>query len=333
MNYERILDELISTALSEMEKEHFSEETCRQYRDVYSRLQRLALSRKEQFYSKALGQAFVEDCNYVWKKGLYSNHRFFFHKRCILLLERMVETGKIEWSNCPRSDAQPRNFDTPFFDEIYTGYIQMLQDEGMKPSTICSYSRACYYFLKYLKEKRYQSLDDISPGDVTDFFLEMCKTHWDPKCLGSYISGLKKLLNMSNVSRLFIRELPSHMLRKREIIEVYSDEEHARLLFYLQHAEISKRNKAFSFLALETGMRAVDIYNLKLNDVNWKNESIHLIQEKTGRVLNIPLRASFGNAMMDYLFEERPESDSEFFFFNVELRMVRSSPIAVYFTF
>ncbi|MDD3139819.1 MAG: tyrosine-type recombinase/integrase [Lachnospiraceae bacterium] len=314
MNSEKTLDEFISTILNEMGKEQFRAETCRQYMDVYKRLQRLAVNRKEQFYSKALGQAFLEDCNYVWKKGVHSHHRFFFHKRCILLLEKLIATGKIDWSKCLRSDAQLRSFNVLFFAGIYTEYIQVLQDEGMKPSTICSYSRASYYFLKHLEEKGYQLLDDICPGDATDSFLEMCKTHWDSKCLGSYISGLKKLLNMSDVSRVFIRELPSHMLRKREIIEVYSDEEHAQIFSYLEHAEILKRNKAISLLAIETGMRAIDICNIKLTDVDWKNESIHLIQEKTGHALDLPLRASYGNSMMDYLLEERPDSDSEFFF-------------------
>jgi integrase len=168
--------------------------------------------------------------------------------------------------------------------------------------------------LKYLEKKKYQSLDNLLPGDITDFFFVMCKEHWNPKCLSSYISGVKKLLKMSVKSSIYIRELPSHMPRKKEIMEVYTDEEHLQILSYLDNAKIRKRDKAISLLAIETGMRAIDICNLKIRDVDWKNEFIHFIQEKTGHILDIPLRASYGNAMMDYLLEERQDSNSAFFF-------------------
>lgn len=142
----------------------------------------------------------------------------------------------------------------------------------------------------------------------------MCKEHWNPKCLSSYIPGIMRLLKMSVKSSIYIRELPSYMLRNKKIMEVYTDEEHLQILSYLDNAEISKRDKAISLLSIETGMRAIDICNLKIKDVDWKNEFIHLIQEKTEHALDIPLRASYGNAMMDYLLKERQDSNSVFFF-------------------
>ncbi|OLN28665.1 tyrosine-type recombinase/integrase [Desulfosporosinus metallidurans] len=313
MDMKKTLEELIATILAGM-KEHYSTETCRQYRDVYNRLLKLADSRDEQFYCDELGNVFIADSNYVFKPGVYSNHRYYFHKRCVLLIERLIAIGKTDWSKCQRNDSIPRNFENPLFEKIYNDYLQVLKDEGLKPGSICSYSRAAFYFLSYLSEKGYCSLEELSPGDTTEFFLEMSKTHWDLKCLGSYISGMKKLLNRFDSSRVYIRELPSHMPRKKEIIEVYTDEEQTQLRSYLDHADISKRNRAIGLIALETGMRAVDICNLKLSDIDWKKETVYLIQEKTGATLNLPLRASYGNAMMEYLLEERPMSDSKYLF-------------------
>ena len=77
-------------------------------------------------------------------------------------------------------------------------------------------------------------------------------------------------------------------------------------------------------------MRAIDISNLKIRDVDWKNEFIHLIQEKTGHTLDIPLRASYGNAMMDYLLEERQESNQPSFFSSAKHHTVKSCLIAAY---
>lgn len=312
MKSKKPLNELIAMILVEMENAQFSDETRRQYRDVFRRLQKLANARQEMYYNKQLGQVFIEDCNYVGTNE-FSHHRFHFHKRCVHILETLVYTGLVDWSQCP-SNENLHSFSIPHFNNIYEDYIMFLKGEGMKPSTICTYCRTVTYFLNYIETKGYKSFEDLRPGDVTDFVLDMCKEHWDAKCLGSYIPGMKKLLIMSKTSSAFIRELPSYMPRKKDIIEVYSDNEHEQLINYLYKSDISKRDKAICLLSIETGLRAIDISNLKLDDVDWKNEVIHLVQEKTNHAINIPLRPSYGNAMADYLLDERPNSSSEYLF-------------------
>lgn len=316
MKSKKPLNELIVLILEEMKNAQFSKETRRQYRDVYRRLQKLAKARQEMFYSKQLGQAFIEDCNYVGSDE-FSHHRFYFHKRCVHILETLVHTGLIDWSQCS-SNENLHSFCVSHFNNIYTDYIMFLKREGLKPSTICNYGRTVTYFLNYIETKGYKSVEDLRPGDVKNFVLAMCKEHWNPKCLGSYISGMKKLLTMSKTSSTFIRELPSYMPRNKDIIEVYSDNEHEKLINYLNKSDISKRDKAICFLSIETGLRAIDIINLKLDDVDWKNEVIHLVQEKTTHAINIPLRSSYGNAMADYLLDERPNSSSRYLFLHLK---------------
>lgn len=63
-----------------------------------------------------------------------------------------------------------------------------------------------------------------------------------------------------------------------------------------------------------TGLRAVDICAIRLGDIDWEHNSIHIIQQKTGRSHDIPLTEAIGNALADYLLNERPESDSDFVF-------------------
>lgn len=68
----------------------------------------------------------------------------------------------------------------------------------------------------------------------------------------------------------------------------------------------SYRNKALCTLAIETGLRAVDICNLKLLDIDWKHDCITIIQQKTSKPLSLPLTESVGNTLIDYLLQERP---------------------------
>ena len=65
---------------------------------------------------------------------------------------------------------------------------------------------------------------------------------------------------------------------------------------------------------METGLRAIDVCELKLKDIDWDKDIIRVIQSKTKQPLNIPLRNLYGNALVDYILNERPDSDSEYLF-------------------
>lgn len=112
-----------------------------------------------------------------------------------------------------------------------------------------------------------------------------------------------------------MQEIPEHLPKKRDILKVYSDEEYNRIISHLDEADdISLRNKAITILATNTGLRAIDICALKLNDIDWEHDVMHIVQQKTGIPLNIPITASIGNALVEYLLNERPHSESDYVF-------------------
>ena len=65
---------------------------------------------------------------------------------------------------------------------------------------------------------------------------------------------------------------------------------------------------------MNTGLRAVDICAIRLRDIDWEHSIIHIVQQKTGRTHDIPLTEAIGNALVDYLLNERPVSDLDFVF-------------------
>lgn len=59
-------------------------------------------------------------------------------------------------------------------------------------------------------------------------------------------------------------------------------------------------------VALRLGLRDTDICSLRFSQIDWKNDRIILEQEKTGVTLCLPLLEDVGNAIMDYIMNERP---------------------------
>jgi integrase len=78
--------------------------------------------------------------------------------------------------------------------------------------------------------------------------------------------------------------------------------------------DIGKRDYAIMLLATQTGLRACDIVNLKRESIDWRAKEIRIVQQKTGKLLSLPLETESGNAIAEYLLTARPESDLPYIF-------------------
>jgi integrase len=77
---------------------------------------------------------------------------------------------------------------------------------------------------------------------------------------------------------------------------------------------LSLRNRAIGVLLYYTGLRSCDISNLTFKDIDWENEMIHIVQQKTEATLDLPLTPVVGNAIYDYATNERPASSDPHIF-------------------
>ena len=307
------LEEIITVILQSMKDAGYASGTIRIFRDKFMRLLDLAAKRKETHYSPELGQAFIEDRSYAKNKD-YNHERYLYHCRCVNFIESYIREGKVDWS--VRKLRPQYLLSSEEFANAKNSFESLMTANKLKTNTKYGYRRLVQYFLKYLEDKGYCVLSQVCSGDVVAFIVLVCREHYQPTSLGSHLPGLRMFLRMQETTMRFEAELPERTLRKKEILGVYSDDEHDRIIHYLENSGISLKEKAICLLALETGLRAVDLCNLKLNDIDWSHNCIHIIQEKTERTINIPMSASFGNAIADYLLSERPNSDSKFVFLN-----------------
>lgn len=104
--------------------------------------------------------------------------------------------------------------------------------------------------------------------------------------------------------------------KHRKNIQYLSDEELNKFKKVIldMNVNISFRTKAIGTLLVYTGLRSVDIANLKLEDIDWENDTIKIIQSKTSTPLELPLEAMIGNALYSYIINERPKSEQPFVF-------------------
>ena len=104
-----------------------------------------------------------------------------------------------------------------------------------------------------------------------------------------------------------------------------------RILKPVQHTEIKaildvidrstgkgKRDYAIFMLAVVLGLRAVDITELRFDEVDWINGEIRIVQSKTEKTLALPLTKDVGTALQDYILNGRPKSDEPYIFLTMK---------------
>ena len=81
-------------------------------------------------------------------------------------------------------------------------------------------------------------------------------------------------------------------------------------------SDINNRDYVMYLIAIRLGLRLSDIKNLKFDDLDWIKKEINIVQVKTKVSLNLPLLDDVGWALIDYIKNSRPISDSRFIFLN-----------------
>lgn len=79
---------------------------------------------------------------------------------------------------------------------------------------------------------------------------------------------------------------------------------------------LGKRDYALLLLVVRLGLRASDIRNLRLNNIDWNRKKIVIIQTKTRQILELPVLDDVGWALIDYLKNGRPKTKTNAVFVN-----------------
>ena len=66
------------------------------------------------------------------------------------------------------------------------------------------------------------------------------------------------------------------------------------------------------------GLRAGEIIALRLEDIDWKKEILHVRHSKTGAESELPLLREAGEAVLSYLEKARPETKHRELFLQVQ---------------
>ncbi|MCL1919282.1 MAG: site-specific integrase [Peptococcaceae bacterium] len=307
------LDDLIRMVLEAMAEQKYSQRTIKNYRHSFSRLKHISKEMGVDHPTPELFSVFQADVGNT-ETGQPDVIKKRQHIRSINLLTSLMENGSVDWSRKRQGDVSAL-VKEPAFRLSLEKFLSQLAESGLSLNTICGYKRIVSYFLIFCQEKGYKDISGIQTNDVSMFIVSLYqKGRFKPATISGTLPGLRQFLSSYDDTRQFLLELPTHLPHERNIIDVYDEQECRAIKDLLTKDILSKRNLAIDKLLLETGLRGVDICEMKLKDICWEKDVIQVVQAKTKYPLTIPLRSSYGNAIVDYILNERPDGDSDYLF-------------------
>ena len=297
-----LLEDLIEKVLQEIRKFGLSKEGFRQYRRAYDRIIEFASEQGIHSFCEALLISYVNSLEIRRENESIGRGRFAFLKRTMLLLRDYSISGALKWKVYV-DNQQPVPVSRGLMN-LHTEFIAHLQFEGKSKNTIVSARNIVRQFLLFLEDNGCCTLTAATAEMVPQFFQHLLAAY-SSTSMRTVASHIRSFLRFAGTEDL-LRAVPARCPRKRSIIPILTDSESDALRKILKSKATPSRDKAIILLAWQTGLRACDILKLRLQDVDWINDTISITQSKTGKAFKIPLTAAIGNALSTYLLNERP---------------------------
>lgn len=303
--------ELISAVEDEMRRLGYTENTIRHYWEVwnkylrFSQTEEYSLAEVNDFLKSAYGiDESLPDQNLstlqIWK----------FHR--MQVLKSFSKFGVI--FNCDRPKAvsvECRNFQP----EI-TRFIQQCEQAGYGYSTMSDYKYQLKMLALYFERRGVLSSDALTPEMVTQYLGTI--VGYRGRSIRNVLGKLRKYFSFLYLYEynpldlsLFV-PTACNLKRREHLPVILTREEIKKILDCVDTANpIGKRDYAIILLVARSGLRIGDVTGLKLSSIKWERNSIELLQEKTGQQVSLPLFEDVGAAIIDYLKNGRPISDSD----------------------
>lgn len=303
---------LIQEAIYQLKTLSLAEGTLKSYATrAFDPIMRVYMDRYSTKFQKTLMEELKVEYQQQYRDGIISQSTLNFRLRGVNILIEIHETGFFEWKVF--SHKQQTVF-TDFFEKIISDFTSTL---GCSQKRKQNYKSIVQRFITYMVDRSMQDFSGIDSTLIRDFIVNISNDR--PKSMDDVITALKKLFKYLNeqgyINTTFWTILAAPRSRDHKVRPCMKLDETIKLIEQVnKDSNVGKRDFAILTLAVTTGLRAGDIASIKLMDINWKYEKLHLIQGKTQNALVLPLQKSVLTAIADYILHGRPKSESEYIF-------------------
>ena len=307
--------ELISSLEQELIRMGYAEATLNYYRTNWKMIIAHFDKIGEEYFSEPLAMEYVDKkCDFFRKEQsgeLTQSNIYLF--RIIRMIGDFQQHGTV----LRRYERSLSKVNNPLNLEMLNRFGNHCKNSEYAISTCKSYTRTAESFLSYL-EARGITLETLNIADLTAFVKTLLGYSY--KTVEFILCGTRAFLrflhSVKAVTIDFSESLPNIQPRKQtRIPSVWEKDTLQKLLDAIDCGNPSgKRDYAIILLVARLGLRSIDVKHLQFSDFNWVEKYLEFSQAKTGRKVRLPILNDVGWAVIEYIKNGRPVSDSPYVF-------------------
>ena len=210
--------------------------------------------------------------------------------------------------------------------EVLASYITMCSQKGNGVVTIKRKENSIKRFLTK------NELSTLNHESITSYVHSFCgkSAYYQKRELDEIKNFLSYCFVQGFISHKLDNSFPNiKAVKESQIPSVFTENEIKELLFYFSTTDSKTKLRDYAIVLLIAlyGLRSIDIAKLNFSELDFDSSTISLAQSKTGSSINHQLLAHVGNAVIEYLLNERPEAKSQLVFLTFEGKGLSSKTI------
>lgn len=300
----------ISALKIEMQKKGYSPLTMRGLENVWDALLRYASTVPATSFDEKFREEFLR-AEYGFRMDLeYTMYRV---SRALELLKNYIEFGVVT------------GFSKKGLHEFINGYRPLMTAfadgearRGLAEGSMKSLWSRLYRLHLFFIDKGADTFDTVTRDMINDFIKYLAP--YSTTYVSENLRMLRRLCLYAFQNNYHSEDLSGCVpfvknSRQQRLPAVFTEDETAKILSSFDRENpMGKRNYAIFLLAARMGLRSCDIKTLEFGFINWTEKTVSFTQKKTKKYLTLPLPDDVGWAIIDYLKNGRPVSDSKYVF-------------------
>lgn len=264
------------------------------------------------------GIQFLED-HYSMSQKMSEKKWNGVYLRCINAMAEYQLTGTVDMYLV---STRKKYYFPEAFKDSADAYLSYREYIGISSKSIQISRLYLSRFFAFLNTKNVMSLDIVTVPIVLEFLRSL--SSFGKPTINSIMRTVRYYLKYCHDNEIMQEELFSklpnpHYNRQSRLPSTYTEDEVRKTLDTIDMGNpCGIRDYAIILLIARLGLRSSDVANLRFSNIDWESDRIRLTQVKTGNPLELPLLSDVGEAIINYLKNARPKTESDHVFIRVQ---------------
>jgi site-specific recombinase XerD len=206
----------------------------------------------------------------------------------------------------------------PKYRDAFNGFMEFLEHSGYSDGSLRTLRSQMFQFEEFLRNSDIPSIAAVTPENLQRY-TETLK-RFAPRTIERNLRMLKQFFDYCHKHGYTTKQLSPSVPKIRihrdiNLPTTFTQEETAALLSAVDRSNaLGKRDYAILAMAALLGLRISDIIGLTFDEIDWTKRTLSIAQQKTGKLVELPLSDEVGWAIIDYLQNGRPQSSCQHVF-------------------